>query len=1478
ICTSNSFNYDADIYPADFNVDGTTDFLVRDKTVNKVWLSTGDTLVESSWETITDRNSGIIYPLPWGGSGSAKLKPEKILMDINQDGRIDVISSCNFIDYSQEQVLRTNVKMYINNGNGFDEVFNNNYSCDTIFSVIQPGKFIGLSDKAVLANKHINLPDVPIFRISPGVKFNKIVSITDALGEKKTIVYGPVKTPVKQNANIKLRDGKYEVTSGLLSGIEVVTTIRGTLQNEAYLFEDPQFHWEGRGFLGFASTRVTDWINREYKKSKSNRDNTFHFLYPYKNSVEEMTNRIIHETTNYYRVIQGKNKRFELCLDSVSARDVLKNMSVKTTYSKYDTDRNPLSVKIDYGDGISITETYEYVSKASRFKNKLVSHTILQEAKNEKSITRTKKYSYDEKGNLIEEIADSQDNSSDIKENKRVWKYYKRYDEYGNPGSIITDASGIQHTKTFTYTSYGRFIQQETDSRIPGEISYTYDNARGLLKSKKDRYGTTSYEYDNFGTLKLTTYPDGIKTASVLRWAGNEPRPSGAVFFNHAETSGKGPMRIWYDKLGRELQTESYGLNSKKVLVDTKYNSQGRIQYVSEPYFQGSSTTQGATYVYDIYGRVSKLTTAMGTTNYSYSGRTTEITTPTGKKKTTVNAAGWVTEEKTNDKTVTFTHYANGAVKTATPQGGNSVAMKYDIQGNRTELNDPDAGTVFSKYNAWGQLIEEKQSVHNSSSSVITSHFYLDNGLLDYKDQNGIKTRYEYDSNNRVKKISMDQISQEFAYDSFDRIVSVKDNLGSGKVFTKTMEYDQLGRIEKEIYPSNYWISKRYDKYSLLTEITDQKGQKIWKAIEANAKGQLTKTQAGNKETVYTYNEKDFPIGIKTPGIVDMTYTFDGKWNNLNSRKDNLTGFEEVFTYDDLDRLQTWSVMGPNGVQAKWEQKYEADKTTITSKTAYGKDFKYGIGNIKPHALTSVVPETGTNFSADQTITYTDFKKMKTIKSGAYDLAVTYSVDQERIKTVLTKDKKNFTRYYLGNYEEEINSSGNVRKIHYINGGNGLAAAYIANQNGKDSLYYIHMDYQGSLIALSLPEGTVKEKYAYDPWGKRRNPANWSQIDKRTGFIVNRGYTMHEHLPEFNLINMNGRVYDPGAGLFFSPDPFIQAPDNWLNYNRYSYCMNNPLKYADPSGEFLISAIGLGIFMNIVTQDISNFKDFLFAAGIGALSGAAGYWGGSTVAGAIFQGGFVGGASIGIASGTVGSFVSGAGNSWMNGANFAQGLGAGLISGAKSGVTGAVTAGITRGLSDMINGYDFWDGTQINELSTGEFGVYERAGKAYNESWLAEYKDENLLNRIYEVYGVTPRNMKIEALTTKTTKGYGLTTEGKYIKPNGAISKGFTLHSSTGKVSVHISPFYAEGDIVHFRAVTGHELIHAYHYIKFHGNNFIREHSESVAYRYTYNVYNKAGYYSDALDTMNSAVKNGFWEVYRSEYMSMPHRTNFFKK
>jgi len=117
-------------------------------------------------------------------------------------------------------------------------------------------------------------------------------------------------------------------------------------------------------------------------------------------------------------------------------------------------------------------------------------------------------------------------------------------------------------------------------------------------------------------------------------------------------------------------------------------------------------------------------------------------------------------------------------------------------------------------------------------------------------------------------------------------------------------------------------------------------------------------------------------------------------------------------------------------------------------------------------------------------------------------------------------------------------------------------------------MHYVLKDHQGSLTGLANASGQLSERYSYDAFGRRRNAQNWSYDNITTGSITDRGYTFHEHLDEFGLINMNGRVYDPLVGQMLSPDPFIQQPEYSQSYNRYGYVFNNPLRFTDPSGYF----------------------------------------------------------------------------------------------------------------------------------------------------------------------------------------------------------------------------------------------------------------------------------------------------------------------
>lgn len=109
--------------------------------------------------------------------------------------------------------------------------------------------------------------------------------------------------------------------------------------------------------------------------------------------------------------------------------------------------------------------------------------------------------------------------------------------------------------------------------------------------------------------------------------------------------------------------------------------------------------------------------------------------------------------------------------------------------------------------------------------------------------------------------------------------------------------------------------------------------------------------------------------------------------------------------------------------------------------------------------------------------------------------------------------------------------------------------------------------------------GTELKLQAYDPFGERRK-GDWmcaltdteretlaGEKPQRTA----RGYTGHEHLERTGLIHMNGRVYDPVIGRFLSPDPVVADASFSQSWNAYSYSLNSPMSYSDPSGTIVAS-------------------------------------------------------------------------------------------------------------------------------------------------------------------------------------------------------------------------------------------------------------------------------------------------------------------
>ena len=129
------------------------------------------------------------------------------------------------------------------------------------------------------------------------------------------------------------------------------------------------------------------------------------------------------------------------------------------------------------------------------------------------------------------------------------------------------------------------------------------------------------------------------------------------------------------------------------------------------------------------------------------------------------------------------------------------------------------------------------------------------------------------------------------------------------------------------------------------------------------------------------------------------------------------------------------------------------------------------------------------------------------------------------------------------------------------------------------ALEYLHRDHLGSVESVTGATGTELKVQAYDPFGSRRG-SDWTRAlteTERTALAAEapqrtaRGYTGHEHLERTGLIHMNGRVYDPAIGRFLSPDPVVADASFSQSWNAYSYALNSPLSYSDPSGLTLVA-------------------------------------------------------------------------------------------------------------------------------------------------------------------------------------------------------------------------------------------------------------------------------------------------------------------
>ena len=813
---------------------------------------------------------------------------------------------------------------------------------------------------------------------------------------------------------------------------------------------------------------------------------------------------------------------------------------------------------------------------------------------------------------------------------------------YDNTKRFITSiTNSLNHEIKFTYDAKTGNKKTETDPN--GLITkYDYDFFGNLTKvTFPDNTTTeTSVQWVSNALLpnakySITTTSEGKPTVTMYYdILGREVFRLDDGFYYETQYNNLGQVtktsyplgslretRIWheytYDVYGRQLTETapytnlSYSYNIRKVTVTDN--------------LRNTSISKN----YDALGRIVQATDAGGTIIYHY------MITGERHHQVKINI--------NNAITTIITDQWGNRLSITDPDAG-TIISEYNNFNELVKQTDANDNITAYQYDVLGRVIQKKFTTPPPKVSTQTIDYVYDymntslqlKGMLYHVKVNGVYV-------------------ENLKYDNLGRITHCSKNIDNNSHLLR-YHYNGLGQLSTLTYDNSLTVNYSYTSTGKLDEIKRSSDNSlIYKVNSRNKYNQTTSCEYGNGVmTEYDYNtyslltrintgkkNTSFHHGGETKGIinpepaywVDSTilnyrYAYDEK-GLMSSRSESVLSHKETYQYDNLDRL-TETTVGSTIQTFSY-----ANNGNINNKSNLG-TYSYGTNMTppKPHAVTEIdLVSNNLIYSFPCNVTYNSFNQPTQITEGDYNLKLFYGADQQRNKTMKYKNGAlENTHYYINKYYEcDIDSAQVKRYYYYIYGDNGVVALNIrsttyvpdtiggsnndtlGNDRGMvitDSTYYIHTDHLGSYCALTNASKKVVQRNCFDPWGNVHyiymKDTTEFEIDtcsagdppERGRIPINftltyRGFTGHEHYPYFKIINMNGRLYDPVISRFFSPDKYVANSSFTQDFNRYTYCRNNPLSYVDPSGENFFEVLGNILFapVRFLTEGFTWIND-----------------------------------------------------------------------------------------------------------------------------------------------------------------------------------------------------------------------------------------------------------------------------------------------
>ena len=1186
-----------EIVPGDFNGDGCTDFVIPVAGLYYTpigWTGLSDTSV--SYRVLLGNGNGQFFSQDEGYLNLGMMRDgvfgntlrQAFVTDVNRDGVSDLV-----FEIQNDSTIHAHTVIF-RNGIGHSEIAftNTNYNESTL---LIPGKLLNIS---ATDNKAIMLlsPDgvLSYHKLSAPADIQRcLTGIGNNQGDTRTFSYTrayrannfPIDTtPANQNG---LAFPFASCADGRLVCVNEQRKSENQLTSSiSYQYNSPVVHLQGIGFCGFREVMAADTIRGM---------STYQTFDPEKfgapiQTISSVDNQQLKSDTYSHTLMISDDKRIKNLLTSHTEHRFDTDVTITETFG-HDEYGNIVTDTICYdSDGTSI-KTIRYNNIASSALN-----LIGQVAEVEQTITRgnsttkkgeTKTYnSHHLLATNTEWVGEAKLPTKTVtftydnqKRNTKVVtqpftgeavKKVLSFESNSRTPRVITEENGI--TTRYVYGGFG--ITQSVDitnianasdegnisEGVLGEINPGIGRPYGLVPGQVGAAvssPTTKYQYDSFGRLDSVTcaYGGGIK--QILEWSADSDSTS---YVLTVKEDGEPIKKIWYDSFDRKKREAVQRPDGSFLMTEYVYDLQGRLSAKSEPF--KTLPSQWTTYTYDTSNRPLSINYPDGhSDNYQYNGLSTSSNVEGRETTTTVDAMGFITgvsEGNANASHIEYTYRADGNPLQVMLGGMISTTFEYDDYGRQTAINDPSAGRRERTYDASGRIATETDARGKS-----VSYTYNKYGLPVSETIDGVGTmEYAYDAHSNLTSMKVNgNVMRTYSYDDYSRVTSMKEG-----DFEKKMDYVGKNVTNVAYLLNNSQICAEQHLRSLgWLSAVNVNNVNVWRLIDENEKGLPTVIGCGVLSQWLSYDSAGRITGRKVrhatqPFIQNVAYEYDNLTGNMTQRIDSIYGHAEAFAYDSMNRLT-----------AGGSDAYAYDtKGNVTYRDGMG---SYGYTSARPYAVNHV-PFSTMIPQREQHIVFNALQMPDSISEGGAIATFSYGADLQRSTMSLSKDgTTTTTRYYDGSLNTFTRTSGNgtaEKQVLYIGGDAYSApAAFVRDFGSTDwQLRHIVRDNQGSIVAIADTTGNVLERNDYDPWGVLRNPltqAPYGPAD-HPSLMLGRGYCGHEHLPEFGLINMNARLYDPALCRFLSPDPIVQAPTDPQNFNRYTYCLNNPLRYTDPSG------------------------------------------------------------------------------------------------------------------------------------------------------------------------------------------------------------------------------------------------------------------------------------------------------------------------